>query len=145
MSVRYNDAATVSDEHGKGVEMLRQQVVTINGSVSRTPMITEVDTIIRTVKVVPAALFTSGDIQLFQSVSGSGVATSITASFDLTSLAAYEIGELTIEEQYIDKDTTIYATTSGAAPSGSHVTVHIGWMPNLWSPDATNKTYALPN
>ena len=141
MAIRYNDAATVSDEHGKGAEILRQQVVTINGSVSRTPMITEVDTIIRTVKVVPAEVFTGGTVQLFQHVSGSNTSTSITASFDLTSLAAYEIGELTIEAQYIDKDTTIYATTSSAAPGSSHVTVHIGWMPNLWSPDADNKTY----
>ena len=143
MKTRYVDAATVSDEHGKGAEVLRQQVTTIANNVSRTLMVTEVDSIIRAVKVVPAALFTAGTIRLFQHVSGSSTSTSITEAFDLDSLAAYEIGEFTIEEQHIDKDTTIFATTTSAAPSSSHLTVHIGWLPNIWSIDGF-RTYTLP-
>ena len=141
---RYVDAATVSDEHGKGAEVLRQQVNTISNNVSRTLMVTEVDVVIRTVKVSPAAAFTAGAVRLYQVASGSSSSTSITESFDLSSLSAYEIGELTLEVSEIDKDSTIYATTTSTNPSSSHVTVHLGWMPNMFSLDSDHRTYALP-
>ena len=95
---RYNDAATVSDEHGKGAEVLRQQVVETDGSTSHVLMVAEVDMLIRSIFVVNGAPLTGGTVRVYKRPSG-GAEVPLTAAFALTETGGFVSREIPLSSR----------------------------------------------
>ena len=144
MRTRYDNAATVSDEHGKGVEVLRQQIAQENGNADDIPiMIAEVDCVIRHITLVSTGALTNGTVNVARRAPG---ATPVSLTGDASAVVA-EVTKLDIPLTSANtalKKGDILELTADALTSGVDYAVIVGWMPDLFSLDADARTYALP-
>lgn len=143
MSYRYHDSATVSDEHGKGVEILRQQVVNLSGGAhTEILMIAEVDMIIRNLSIVGTVELTDGEIQFFTRASGAAAAIELTAVEDVD-IGAFTIKDipLSVDLATVKKGHILQATTTGVTPGAARLSVHVGWMPDMFGLDSVPRTF----
>lgn len=149
MAIRYHDAATVSDEHGKGAEILRQQIYALHtGSASSHPiMVAEVDMIVRRLFMVSNnEAPTAGSIQ-FSARPPAGNAASevhLTAATAISSLGSWDVLDvpLTVQNNVVKKGWVVYVSVNPAlTPGTARPSVGVNWMPDLWSMSADNKTY----
>lgn len=145
MTLRYNDAATVSDEHGKGVEVLRQQVVNIHANGTFHLMVAEVDLIIRNFTVVRHGSGAAGTAQLRKRLPGGTSAVVLTTSITLNANNAprYVPSEvsLTVASNSVKKGETVELLAGG---THSDFSAHLGWIPDMWGLDADARTYSNP-
>lgn len=148
MTTRYGNAATVSDEHGKGTEVLRQQLYSLHtGTPSSHPiMVAEVDMLIRNLFVVSNnEAPTAGTVQFRARPAGGAGTTevSLTAAADISSLGGWATLDvpLTAARDAVKKGWVVYVTVSGLTPNTARPSVGVGWMPDLWGPSADAKTY----
>ncbi len=152
---RYNDAQTVSDEHGKGAEILRQQVAdhweasSAVASVSSNHhiMYCEVDIIIRYMRVmtvdVPDA---NADLTIYRNRAGTITAlTAAARAFDAltTEIIVEETILASLGNNAVIQDDTVYAIMVRDATSSESGdwAVYFGWMPNIFEPNAVLQTY----
>ena len=146
MTIRYIDAATVSDEHGKGTEILRQVVFHSEGT-ENVAFIPEVDCLIRYVRVYRIGSGTGLVIQAV--VRNNGASTTDPASAAITLNAAnaprYTPTDIPLTDGIplkLGQNQILELIIGGAHTNAMFM---VGWMPDLWGPEATNKTYILPN
>ena len=144
---RYDDAQTVSDEHGKGAEVLRQAVAShwepssAVGSVSSNHQLLdcEVDMIIRHLRImtvdVPDA---NADITVYRNRAGTLTALATAVAVDGLTTEVFSNVTLTLAKNGLRKDDSVYAimvrdaTSSESADWG----VYLGWMPDIFGGDA---------
>ena len=146
MTTRYYDAATVSDEHGKGVEILRQNSAAHTGSDDSIPiMVAEVDLVIRNLKVAgnevdPAA----GTVQFFSRPPG-GTAVPLTASTAVSSMAANDVLDIPLSAANTTvKKGDMIQVTIASLTSNVRLTAIVGWMPDMFTLEAQARSYSLP-
>ena len=143
MLERYHTAAAVEDEAGKGVEILRQQVAADLGSdANLVIMVAEVDMIIRYLKVAgnevdPGA----GTVQFFRRPPG-GTTEDLTASTAVSVMGANDVLDipLTAARNAVKKGDLVQVTTA-ALTSNVRLSAIVGWMPDMWAPDADPRTF----
>ena len=146
-NLRYVDAATVSDEHGKGVEILRQQVVDITGAAgTKVVMVAEVDMLIRNIQVslVGGTAATAGTLDVVVRPSG-GTATTILDDYDLTDVAANATADAGVSAVKVSRGSRVEVTWAAVAATARVFSVHIGWMPDMFSIVDNPRSYSLPN
>ena len=141
MADRYQDAATVSDEHGKGSEILRQQVINVAGNHTVIVMEAEVDLLLRNLRFVSTSGMTAGTVQFVRR--RGGVSADITAVESIVNASGYSVTDfsLAVGRDFVRKGDLIVAATTGLVPAGSNVSIIVEWMPDLWGPSADAKTY----
>ena len=148
---RYIDAQTVSDEHGKGAEVLRQAVAShwepssAVGAVSSNHQLLycEVDIIIRYLRVMTVDV-PDANADLTINRNRAGTLTAIAAAQAMDGFVTEIIQEpaLTIAVDGLRQDDTVYgvmvrdATSSESADWG----IYLGWMPDIFT-SGVNKTY----
>ena len=146
-NLRYVDAATVSDEHGKGVEILRQQVVDITGaSGTKVVMVAEVDMLIRNIQVslVGGTAATAGTLDVDVRPSG-GSTTTILNDYDLTSVGANATVDTNVSAIKVARGSRVEVTWASLAAAARVFSVHIGWMPDMFSIVDNPRSYSLPD
>ena len=142
MAIRYNDAATVSDEHGKGTEILRQVVFHSEGT-ENVAFIPEVDCLIRYVRVYRIGSGVGLVIQAVVRDSGVNSTNPASAAVTLNDANAprYTPTDIPLTDGIpleLGQNQILELIIGGAHTNAMFM---VGWMPNLWSPDADNKTY----
>ena len=146
---RYLDAQTVSDEHGKGAEILRQQVtslwnITGNNTINLHVMYAEVDIILRWIKLMSVeVLDANADLTLNRNRAGTLAALAAAVALDGLTTEIIADVVLTVAIDSIRIDDTIYGVLirdAGSADDGD-VGIYLGWMPDLYRNDAVSKTY----
>ncbi len=150
--LRYDTAQTVSDEHGKGAEVLRQQVVdhweassaVASVSSNHQIMYCEVDMIIRYLRAmtvdVPDA---NADLTAYRNRAGTITALSAAQAMDTFVTEVIQEVTLTLAVNGLRQDDTVYAimvrdaTSSESADWG----LYLGWMPDIFSQDSSFRSY----
>ena len=144
MADRYIDAATVSDEHGKGVEVLRQNAVTDIGSDANVPiMVAEVDLIIRNFKVANNEVDPSaGTVQFFTRTPGAATATPLTAATGVGTMTGSDVLEipLTAARDSVKKGDLIQVTIANLT-NNVRLTAIVGWMPDMFGFESSPRTF----
>lgn len=147
MVLRYNDAATVSDEHGKGVEILRQQTADVQANTVHALLVAEADTRLRRAWVVTAGTnITAGTVQIIKR------APEVTAHINMSAATAipvsthHAVAEIELTRVDVARGEIVQALVVGKNPTtaASVITVHLGWMPDLFNPDANPRSYTSP-
>ena len=149
---RYDSAQTVSDEHGKGAEVLRQQVASVydnsspSSSVSTNMhvMYCEVDMIIRYLRTmtvdVPDA---NADLTVYRNSAGTITALAAARAVDGLTTEVVTEETLTLAANGLRQDDTVYAIMvrdSGSTESGDWG-VYLGWMPDIFSGDSSFRSF----
>ena len=146
MATRYFDAATVSDEHGKGAEILRQQTFYSTATATTVMMVAEVDLIIRGLQVHRHGSGTSATVQFYRREQGASSRSALTASFAAGSTNAPRYTSvdvpMTASNNAVRKGNMIEVVVGG---SSTALALSVLWMPNLWGQDAQSRTYELPD
>ena len=141
---RYHDAAVVEDEAGKAVEVLRQATRGGLDNGHHLVYIAEVDTFIRFIKVAGNNNVdpTGGTVQFYRKAPGSS-AEALTASQALAGVSPYHAVDvdLSVAADSVKKGESVYALVNNLAPSDTTLFVSVGWMPDLWNPDADPRTF----
>lgn len=145
---RYLDAQTVSDEHGKGAEVLRQQVtslfnITGVNTINLHIMYAEVDILIRWMKVMSVEVF-DANADLTLNRNRAGTLTALAAAIALDTLTTEVITDvtLTVAINSIRQDDTIYGVLVRDASSADDgdVGIYTGWMPDIFT-DSVIRTF----
>ena len=110
-------------------------------------MVAEVDIVIRNLKVVNVDnIANAGTIRFYAHAEGVAPATAnaITAAVALGN-DQWDVTEipLSVANNTVKRGDIISATTASLA-SGDDVAVIVGWMPDLFSQDASPRSYSLP-
>ncbi len=149
---RYIDAYTVSDEHGKGAEILRQAVASTydnsspGASVSTNMHILycEVDVLIRYLRVmtvdVPDA---NADLTVNRNRAGTLTVLAAAIAVDAYTTEVIQEATLTLAIDGLRKDDTVYGVMvrdAGSEESGDWG-VYLGWVPDIMSSGANFRTY----
>ena len=149
---RYDDAQTVSDEHGKGAEALRQAVVDHSEQSSAGSGITsnhhlldcEVDMIIRFLRImtvdVPDA---DADITVNRNRAGTLTALGSAVAVDTLTTEIFANVTLTLAKNGLRKNDSVYAVMVRATASTESADwgVYLGWMPDTGSQDSDFRSY----
>lgn len=146
------DAQTVSDEHGKGAEVLRQHVATHWEPVSAASGITsnhqicycEVDMVIRYLRLmvvdVPDA---NADIVVYRN--RAGTLTQLAGTVDLSGYVTEVMQELTLTlvADGLRSDDSVYAimVRDTSSTESADWGIYLGWMPDIFGANAQAKTY----
>lgn len=139
---RYVDAQTVSDEHGKGVESLRQakadhwEPASAAGSVISNHHILdcEVDMIIRWIRVwtvdVPDA---NADVSINRNRGGTLTALVATQAIDGFTTEVSAEPALTVSAESLRRNDSVYAimTRDATSTESADWAIFLGWMPDL--------------
>lgn len=149
---RYDEAQTVSDEHGKGSEILRQAVAQIfqessnAGSISITLHVldVEVDIILRNIRImtvdVPDA---NADLTTYRNRAGTLTALHTAVAVDTLTTEIFSTVTLTVSKDSVRKNDSIYAIyirDAGSTEQGD-VGLYVGWMPDLYRQGSNFHTY----
>lgn len=141
MAERYENAATVSDEHGKGSEILRQQAYTFSSNGNHVVYYAEVDTIIRSIVVIRRGSGAAAILHVQKRGPGSATTDIVPATTLDAAAAPRYIGTelpLVVERNIVKKGESVEMIGSGTHTDYS---VHFNWMPDMWSADADARTY----
>ena len=146
--VRYNTAATVSDEHGKGGEVLRQVISEGSNDHNRTLLYAEVDLIVRSAYAYHrgSSTFTDGTIIIRKREINSSSTVDLTSSLDMTTIPDYgAIAIPLVANTRVNRGEMVEVLVEDATPTSSSWTVIVGWMPDLWSSNANARSYVQPS
>ena len=148
---RYIDAQTVSDEHGKGAEVLRQAVASQNNLAGNASVIThllycEVDMIIRFIRTISVNIpDDSAVLTIYRNRAGTITALATAIPFDDAGSQVTEISDeitLGVARNHLRQNDSVYmimvrdASSTDLADWG----VFLGWMPDLYD-NSSGKTY----
>ncbi len=140
---RYVDAQTLSDEHGKGAEVLRQHVEAhseqsspvASVSTNHHIMYCETDTTIRYIRIMTVDIpDANADLTVYRNRAGSITAMHTVAALDgFTTEIIQEIA-LTVARNMLNVDDTVYAIMVRDATSSESAdwAVYFGWMPSIF-------------
>ncbi len=139
----------MSAEHGKGAEVLRQQVtslfnITGVNTINLHIMYAEVDLVIRWIKVMSVEVFDSNaDLTLNRNRAGTLAALATAIALDTLTTEVITDVALTVAIDSIRIDDTIYGVLvrDGDSAQDGDVGVYTAWMPDLYRNDTVNKTY----
>lgn len=140
MATRYNNAATVSDYHGKGAEVLSQFTFHASGTGIHY-FIPEVDILLRSMKVHREGAGVAATLALNTYASGSGTAVNTLSAVTLTAAVAPRRVVIDLLEDRIipvPQGSIVTVVLGGTATA---VTVALGWMPNMFSIDGNFRSY----
>ncbi|KKN86846.1 hypothetical protein LCGC14_0264050 [marine sediment metagenome] len=149
---RYTTAQTVSDDHGKGAEVLRQAVAShwepssAAGAVSSNHHVLdcEVDVIIRFLRVMSVDLpDADADLTISRNRAGTLTALAAAVAVDTQTTEIFENITLTLAINGLRKDDSVYAVMLRATASTESADwgVYLGWMPDVFSGDSDFRTY----
>ena len=142
----YHNAARIRDELGKGAEILRQQVVTNIGSESHLMLLAEVDCVLRAVYVTSTHTTTiaAGTAQVQRRSPGATMQVNMSAAAALATLIPdrFDVGEVPLTDIEVSRGDLVYVDIA-ALTNNARVSIHLCWMPNVWSDDEP-RTYATP-
>lgn len=150
--LRHDSALTISDEHGKGAEILRQAVASHwEPSSAASSIITnqhvlycEVDMIIRFLRIMTVDI-PDGDADLVVNRNRAGTLTAIAATraVDLLTTEIFVEETLTLAVNGLRKDDSVYAVMTRAVASTESADwgVYLGWMPDTISLDSDFRSY----
>ncbi len=149
---RYDDAQTVSDEHGKGAETLRQAVASVydnsspSGSVSTNSHVhyCEVDEIIRYLRAMSVDIpDANADLTVYRNRAGTLTVLAAALAIDTFTTEVIQEATLTIATNSLRKDDTVYAIMVRDATSteSGDWGVYLGWMPDIFSSGVDYRTY----
>ena len=153
-NLRYVDAATVSDEHGKGVEILRQEIAQLSSaSAAKVVLYAEVDLIIRSMYIANTTALTAGSVVLQRkrgSTTTSLVTYTLPSSGSSELRSANSVVEVNVSPSHgsVKRGDILIVNPSAIAPAPSTsniITVHVGWMPDMFSIVNNPRSYSLPN
>ena len=138
-----HDALRVGDEEGKGSELLRQQTIPHVSNSTYVMLMAEVDCIIRTAYVVivtnnPSA----GDVTIQKRVPGTSNTIEIASTTNIHG-DLHDIYELDIDgERHVRRGEIVEMSVLNLNNS-ARVSLHLGWMPDLWNDNANPRSYSL--
>ena len=144
MSNRYDNAATVSDEHGKGVEILRTVTKEFSATAaSNTPVFeAEVDLVVRFVRVrnLAAGTPSAGTYTVTRKKAGSTeAATQVATGDSLDPGSNYGSVEVPVTHRTrVRKGDVILVTKPDSTTA---VAVDIGWMPDMFGFESNPRTF----
>lgn len=150
--LRHVSALTVSDEHGKGAEVLRQQLSTYSESISANGVVTsnhhvmycEIDMIIRYLRVmsitVPDA---NADLTVYRNRVGTLVALAGVAALDGYTTEIFQELTLTLAVNGLRKNDSVYGIMVRDATSedAADWAIYLGWMPDTVSLNSDFRSY----
>ena len=150
--IRGVDAQTVSDEHGKGAEILRQQVSghydvsSAAGAVTSAHhiMYCETDIIIRYIRIMSVDLpDADADLTTYRNRAGSILALHTAAAVDTFTTEIIQEMTISVARDFLKQDDTVYALMLRATASTESAdwAVYFGWMPSILDSDAVIRTY----
>ena len=140
--VLHFDAARVGDEDGKGAEVLRQQVATDLFDGTFALLVAEADCMLRSAYVTTiTGSPTNGNVSVRKRTNGGVITVLGTRAVG----ANDDVERITITERQVTRGEVIEVVVSGLDPAGTRISVHLGWMPDLWTPGTYPHSYALPN
>ena len=139
---RYVDAQTVSDEHGKGVESLRQakadhwEPASAAGAVVSNHHILdcEVDMIIRWIRVWSVDLpDANADVSINRNRGGTLTALVATQAIDTFTTEVSQEPALTVSAESLRRNDSVYAimTRDATSTESADWAIFLGWMPDL--------------
>lgn len=146
---RYDDAQTVSDEHGKGAEGLRQAVAShwepssAAGSIISNHHILdcEVDMIIRFLRVMSVDLpDANADLVVNRNRAGTLTALASAVAIDALTTEIFANVTLTVAKNSLRKNDSVYGvmTRDAGSTESADWGAYLGWMPDVFSQDADN-------
>ncbi len=144
---RYLDALTISDEHGKGGEFLRQVVASENNLVGNASVIThlmycEVDMIIRFIRTITVNIpDDSATLTVYRNRAGTITALHTEIAFDDAGTQVTEVSDeitVTVARNSLRADDSVYmiVVRDGSSTELADWGVFLGWAPDLLSQDA---------
>ena len=144
MSTRYVDTGTVSDEHGKGAEVLRQALLHTDGT-ENLAFIPEVNCLIRYVKAYRLGSGQALVVQVAIRNSGESTTSNASAAFTLndTNVPRYTPTDVPLTDGVpleLGRNQILELIIGGAHTNAMFI---IGWMPSIWSVDGF-RSYDLP-
>lgn len=147
---RYQDAQTVSDELGKGAEVLRQQVISVhdlsggNNTINIHCLYAEVDIILRYIRVMCVEV-PDANADLTFNRNRQGTLTALASAVALDGLTTEIFSEVTLTQaiDVVKQDDSIYAVLVRDASStqDGDIGVYLGWMPDLYTPGGVPRTF----
>ena len=150
MRNRYDDAQTISDELGKGAEILRQavcdytEVAAGNATTNHHIHYCEVDEIIRYVRTMSVDLMDAdADLIVYRNRAGTIAAITGTIVLDTHTIEIFQEHALVVAPDFLRKDDSVYGIlirSVGSTEPGD-MAVHFGWMPNIFGQDSDYRTY----
>ncbi len=147
---RYDDANTVSDEHGKGAEVLRQEVMSEsdrsggNATTNHHVHYCEVDEVIRFIRYMSVDLFDlNADVTAFRNRGGTLTALHAARALDLLTTEEFVEEVLTVAKNSLRKDDSVYAilVRDVSSTEDGDFGLYFGWIPNVHELDADHRTY----
>ena len=149
---RYVDAQTVSDEHGKGAEALRQAVSSHWEPSSAAGAVTsnhhvlycETDTVIRYLRVMSVDL-PDADADLTINRNRAGTLTALAAAVAVDTLTTEVFTEvtLTVAIDALKQDDSVYGVMLRATASTESADwgIYLGWMPDIFGAGAVSRSF----
>ena len=148
---RYIDAQTISDEHGKGAEILRQAVASENNLIGAATVIThllycEVDMIIRFIRTISVNVpDNSATLTVYRNRAGTLTALTAIIAFDDAGAQVTEISDeiaLVVARNALRQNDSVYAIVirDGTSQDLADWGIFLGWMPDLYD-NSSGKTY----
>lgn len=150
---RYADAQTISDEHGKGAEVLRQAVAShwepssASGSVSSNHHLLdcEVDVLIRFLRVMSVDLpDANADLTVYRNRGGTLTALHSAVAVDTLTTEVFSNVTLTEAKNALRKDDSVYAVMvrDSSSTESADWGIYLGWMPDVFDMNSSEfRTY----
>ena len=135
----YDNAVRVIDEDGKGAESLRSVSTEVTGTNDEILLIAEVDSILRSVYITPAANISGGgqSITVLRHRNGGNTGVTMCSVTLPNPTGSYSVVEGTITVSDIQKGDVIRVLSAGNVAKF----VQVGWMPNIFGSEAEYRTY----
>ena len=141
--ILYYDAARVSDEAGKGAEVLRQQVIPHTNGGAHALLVAESDCIITSASAYTITGSPTAGTVLLQKRNGANI-TSIAGITNIGSDNTVTILNLD-GDIHVSRGEVIELVAANFAPGGTGISFHLGWMPDLWTSETQPHSYILSN
>lgn len=149
---RQVDSQTISDEHGKGAEFLRQHVASHSepssaaGAVvsNHQIMYCEVDMLIRYLRLMAVTVpDANADLIVYRNRAGTIVQLAGVAALDGYTTEIMQELTLTIDQMGLNGDDTVYAimTRDASSEDAADWAVYFGWMPDIQGNGRVYRTY----
>ena len=142
MADLYDDAVRVIDEDGKGAEILRQQSTGPLENGTNVVMVAEVDMIIRSLTAVSNGVDpTAGTVRFYRHPPG-GSQVELTEAQAVAGMGADDVLEipLSVARNAVKKG-DIVKVTIAALNANVKLTALVGWMPDIFNPEADYRSY----
>ena len=150
MRERYVDAQTVSDELGRGAEVLRQEVCDYrevaagNATTNHHVHYCEVNEIIRYIRVMSVDLMdANADLIVYRNRAGTIAALTGTIALDGFTIEVFVEEALVAAQDFLRKDDSVYGILirDGGSTESGDFAIYFGWMPDVADADGNHRTY----